>query len=306
MSQSQFCTPIDIHTPSMSPYLPITPAQIAQSAIEAVEAGAAILHQLARDPVTGRPASDPRLYAQFLPAIHAATDAVMNLTTGGGLTMTVEERLEGPLRFKPEMCSVNMGSMNFAIFPLADRPTDWQHDWEQPYLPGTKDFIFRNTFSNIERITNLLGKEHGTRFEHECYDVGQLYNPAHFVDRKVIEPPFLIQTIFGILGGISADWENLAFIKATVDRLFGDAVEWSVLAAGRSQMPFATQAAMRGGHVRVGLEDSLYIERGKLSTSNAEQVRKIRNVVEDLGLQIATPSEARTMLALKGHDLVQL
>lgn len=295
-----------IHTPSMSPHLPVTPAQIAQSAIEAAEAGAAILHLHARDPVTGRPASDPGLYAQFLPVIHAATDAVMNLTTGGGLTMTVEERLEGPLRFKPEMCSLNMGSMNFAIFPLADRLIDWKHDWEQPYLRGTKDFIFRNTFGDIERIINLLGRDHGTRFEHECYDVGHLYNLAHFVDRKLIEPPFLIQTIFGILGGISADWENLAFMKATADRLFGDAAEWSVLAAGRSQMPFATQAAMRGGHVRVGLEDSLFIERGKLSTSNSEQVRKIRTIVEDLGLQIATPTEARAMLALKGRDLVQL
>lgn len=295
-----------IHTPSMSPHLPVTPAQIAQSAIEAAEAGAAILHLHARDPVTGRPASDPGLYAQFLPVIHAATDAVMNLTTGGGLTMTVEERLEGSLRFKPEMCSLNMGSMNFAIFPLADRLIDWKHDWEQPYLRGTKDFIFRNTFGDIERIINLLGRDHGTRFEHECYDVGHLYNLAHFVDRKLIEPPFLIQTIFGILGGISADWENLAFMKATADRLFGDAAEWSVLAAGRSQMPFATQAAMRGGHVRVGLEDSLFIERGKLSTSNSEQVRKIRTIVEDLGLQIATPTEARAMLALKGRDLVQL
>lgn len=295
-----------IHTPSMSPHLPVTPAEIAQSAIEAAEAGAAILHLHARDPVSGRPASDSSLYAEFLPVINAATDAVMNLTTGGGLTMTVEERLEGPLRFKPEMCSLNMGSMNFAIFPLAERPTDWKHEWEQPYLRGTKDFIFRNTFGDIERIINLLGKDYGTRFEHECYDVGHLYNLAHFVDRKLIEPPFLIQTIFGILGGISADWENLAFMKATADRLFGDAAEWSVLAAGRSQMSFATQAAMRGGHVRVGLEDSLFIERGKLSTSNSEQVRKIRTIVEDLGLQIATPTEARAMLALKGRDLVQL
>jgi uncharacterized protein (DUF849 family) len=289
-----------IHTPSMSPHLPITPAEIAQSAIEAAQAGAAILHLHARDPLTGRPASDPELFKQFLPIIRDNTDAVLNLTTGGGLTMTVEERLAAPLRFKPEMCSLNMGSMNFAIFPLAERPTEWKHDWEQPYLRGTKNFIFRNTFKDIERIIELLGNGHGTRFEHECYDVGHLYNLAHFVDLKLIEPPFLIQTIFGILGGIGADWENLAFMKRTADRLFGDAYEWSVLAAGRHQMPFATESAMRGGHVRVGLEDSLFIEKGKLSTSNAEQVRKIRGIIESLGQEIASPEDARRMLGLKG------
>lgn len=245
-----------IHTPSMSESLPVTPDQIARSAIEAAEAGAAILHLHARNPVTGQPAHDPAVYAEFLPRIHAATDAVINLTTGGGLTMTVEERLAAPLRFRPEMCSLNMGSMNFAIFPLAERPTVWRHDWEQPYLRGTRDFIFRNTFGDIESIIERLGKEHGTRFEHECYDVGHLYTLAHFVDRKLIEPPFLIQTIFGILGGIGADWEALGTMKAAVDRLFGTDAEWSVLAAGRNQMPFATQAALRGGHVRVGLEDS--------------------------------------------------
>jgi uncharacterized protein (DUF849 family) len=295
-----------IHTPGMSPHLPITPDQIAESAIGAARAGAAILHLHARDPKTGRPAPDPELYAKFLPRIHTETDAIMNMTTGGGLTMTVEERLEGPLRFLPEMCSLNMGSMNFAIFPLAERPFAWKHDWEQAYLRGTKDYIFRNTFGDIERIVERLGKDHGTRFEHECYDVGHLYNLAHFVDRKVIEPPFLIQTIFGILGGISAEWENLAFMKATADRLFGNAAEWSVLAAGRSQMPFATHSAMRGGHVRVGLEDSLYIERGKLSVSNAEQVAKIRTIIESLALEVATPAEAREMLKLKGRDLVRV
>lgn len=292
-----------IHTPSMSPHLPITPAQIANSAIEAAKAGAAILHLHARDPMTGKPASDPELFKQFLPVIRANTDAVLNLTTGGGLTMTVEERLAAPLQFKPEMCSLNMGSMNFAIFPLAERPTDWKHDWEQPYLRGTKNFIFRNTFEDVERIIGLLGKNHGTRFEHECYDVGHLYNLAHFVDRKLIEPPFLVQTIFGILGGIGADWENLAFMKRTADRLFGDAYEWSVLAAGRHQMPFATESAMRGGHVRVGLEDSLFIEKGKLSISNAEQVSKMRQIIESIGLSVASPAEARAMLRLKGSDL---
>ena len=293
-----------IHTPSMSPYLPVTPAEIAQSAIEAAQAGAAILHLHARDPKTGRPASDPDVFNQFLPVIRDNTNAVINLTTGGGLTMTVEERLAAPLQFKPEMCSLNMGSMNFAIFPLAERPIQWKHDWEQPYLRSTKDFIFRNTFEDIERIIELLGKGHGTRFEHECYDVGHLYNLAHFVDRKLIEPPFLVQTIFGIMGGIGADWENLAFMKRTADRLFGDAYEWSVLAAGRYQMPFSTEAAMRGGHVRVGLEDSLYIERGKLSISNAEQVTKIKLIIESLGQEVASPDEARAILNLKGADRV--
>ncbi|WP_374385093.1 3-keto-5-aminohexanoate cleavage protein [Dongia sp.] len=295
-----------IHTPSMSPYLPVTPDGIARSAIDAAEAGAAILHLHARDPATGRPTSEPTVYAQFLPQIHAATDAVINLTTGGGLTMTIDQRLAAPMHFRPEMCSLNMGSMNFAIFPLAERPTEWKHDWEQPYLRGTKDFIFRNTFGDIEGIIERLGKDHGTRFEHECYDLSHLYNLAHFVDRKLIEPPFLIQTIFGILGGIGADWEALAIMKSTIDRLFGTAAEWSVLAAGRSQMPFATEAAMRGGHVRVGLEDSLYIARGRLASSNAEQVHKIRSVVEALGLEIATPAEARALLALKGRELINL
>jgi uncharacterized protein (DUF849 family) len=295
-----------IHTPTMSQYLPITPEEIARSAIEAARAGAAILHLHARDPVTGRPTPDPEVFSQFLPCIHAETDAVINMTTGGGLTMTVEERLEAPLRFLPEMCSLNMGSMNFAIFGLAERTLEWKHDWEQPYLRGTKDSIFRNTFGDIERIVERLGKEHGTRFEHECYDVGHLYNLAHFVDRKVIEAPFLVQTIFGILGGIASEWENLAFMKATMDRLFGDAAVWSVLAAGRNQMPFATYSTMRGGHVRVGLEDSLYIERGKLAVSNAEQVTKIRTIIEDMGREVATPAEAREQLKLKGRDLVRL
>ncbi|MDR5012553.1 3-keto-5-aminohexanoate cleavage protein [Agrobacterium fabacearum] len=295
-----------IHTPSMSPFLPISPTDIATSAIEAAEAGAAILHLHARHPISGKPEASPEVYAQFLPQIHEATDAVLNLTTGGGLTMTLEERLRAPLQFLPEMCSLNMGSMNFAIFPLAERNLEWKYEWEQPYLRSTKDFIFRNTFGDIESIIEVLGKEHGTRFEHECYDVGHLYNLAHFVDRKLVEPPFLVQMIFGVLGGISAEWENIAFMKATADRLFGDACEWSVLATGRNQMPFATQAAMRNGHVRVGLEDSLYIERGKLSKSNAEQVRKIRSLMEGLGMEIASPSEARQMLGLKGRDLIRL
>ena len=293
-----------IHTPTMSDALPYRPEDIAQQAIEAAEAGAAILHLHARDPETGRPSPDPAVFMRFLPVIKQGCDAVVNITTGGGLNMTVEQRLEAPLLARPEMCSLNMGSMNFGIYPLADRYKTWKFDWEEPYLRGTDDFIFRNTFRDIERIIKMLGEEHGTRFEHECYDVGHLYNLAHFVDRKLIKPPFSVQMIFGILGGIGPDMRNLMFMKETADRLFGDAYQWSVLAAGRHQIPFATQAAMMGGNIRVGLEDSLYIGRGQLAKSNAEQVTKMRHIVEELGYEIATPAEARAALALKGADRV--
>jgi uncharacterized protein (DUF849 family) len=293
-----------IHTPTMSDSLPSRPEDIASQAIEAAEAGAAILHLHARDPQTGKPTPDPKVFMQFLPRIKQSCDAVINITTGGGLNMSVEERLVGPLALKPEMCSLNMGSMNFGIFPLAERYKTWKFDWEEPYLRATDDHIFRNTFRDIGRILKLLGEEHGTRFEHECYDVGHLYNLAHFVDRGMVKPPFFVQIIFGILGGIGAEMRNLFFMKETADRLFGDAYQWSVLAAGRHQMPFATQAAMMGGNVRVGLEDSLYIGKGKLARSNAEQVRKIRTIVEELGHDIATPAEAREALALKGGDRV--
>ncbi len=293
-----------IHTPTMSDALPITPSQIADQAIAASEAGASILHLHARDPDTGKPTPDPKVFMQFLPRIKQATDAVLNITTGGGLNMSVEERLAAPLLAKPEMCSLNMGSMNFGIFGLADRYKDWKHDWEEPYLRGTDDFIFRNTFRDISRILEMLGKGCGTRFEHECYDTGHLYNLAYFVDKKLIEPPFFVQTIFGILGGIGCDWDNVLFMKNTADKLFGKDYVWSVLAAGRQQMPVCTQAAMMGGNVRVGLEDSLYIGRGKLAENNAEQVAKIRRIVEELGLSVATPTEARELLALKGADRV--
>jgi len=293
-----------IHTPTMSGALPVTPDEITEQSVAAAEAGAAILHLHARDPVDGRPSPDPKLFMDFLPRIKQQTDAVLNVTTGGGLNMTVEDRLAAPLVAKPEMCSLNMGSMNFAIFPLAEKFSVWKHGWEEPYLRGTDDFIFRNTFKDIARIIELLGKGHGTRFEHECYDVGHLYNLAHFVDRKVIEPPFFVQTIFGILGGIAADWDNLHFMKKTADKLFGADYAWSVLAAGRFQLPFVTQAAMMGGNVRVGLEDNLYIGKGKLASSNAEQVRKVRAVLEALDFEIATPAEARAMLRLKGADRV--
>jgi uncharacterized protein (DUF849 family) len=293
-----------IHTPTMSEFLPVTPDEIANQAIGAAEAGAAILHLHARDPVDGRPTPDPDVFLQFLPRIKQATGAVVNITTGGGLTMTVDDRLKAPLRLKPEMCSLNMGSMNFGIFQLADRYRTWKHDWEEGYLRNTDDHIFRNTFRDIAKIIQKLGDEHGTRFEHECYDVGHLYNLAHFVDRGTVKPPFFVQLIFGILGGIGAEMRNLQFMKETADRLFGNDYRWSVLAAGRHQIPFAAQAAMMGGNVRVGLEDSLYISRGVLANSNAEQVIKIRRIVEELGFEIATPAEAREALALKGADRV--
>ena len=293
-----------IHTPSMSDALPITPEQIAQSSIEAAEAGAAIIHLHARNPDTGEPTPDPAVFMRFLPTIKQSTDAVLNITTGGGLTMTLAERLAAPLQAKPEMCSLNMGSMNFNISGAGARVKHWKHAWEQPYLARTEDYIFRNTFKDIEGVVEQLGKAHGTRFEFECYDVGHLYNLAHMLERKVVEPPLFVQTIFGILGGIGAEPRNLQFMKETADRLFGDAYVWSVLAAGRHQMPFTTMAGILGGNVRVGLEDSLYISKGKMASSNAEQVAKIRRILEELSLEIATPAEARAILHLKGGDRV--
>lgn len=293
-----------IHTPSMSPALPITPEEIARSSIEAAEAGAAIIHLHARNPETGEPTPDPDVFMRFLPVIKQSCDAVVNITTGGGLNMTVDDRLAAPLRAKPEMCSLNMGSMNFNISNAGARVTDWKHAWEQPYLARTDDHIFRNTFRDISRITEVLGKGHGTRFEFECYDVGHLYNLAYMLDRKAVEPPLFVQTIFGILGGIGAEPRNLLFMRETADRLFGKDYEWSVLAAGRHQLGFCTMAGIMGGNVRVGLEDSLYIGKGKLASSNAEQVAKIRRILEELSLEIATPAEARQILKLKGGDRV--
>lgn len=293
-----------IHTPSMSPHLPITPAEIAQASIEAAEAGASIIHLHARDPQTGEPSPDPALFMQFLPVIKQSTDAVINITTGGGMNMTVDDRLAAPLLARPEMASLNMGSMNFNIAGSAARVKQWKHEWEKPYLERTVNHIFRNTFQDIEQIVERLGKGHGTRFEFECYDVGHLYNLAHMLDRGVVEGPLFVQTIFGILGGIAAEPRNLHFMKDTADRLFGDQYVWSVLAAGRHQMPFTTMAGIMGGNVRVGLEDSLWIGPGQQATSNAQQVAKIRRILEDLGHQIASPEEARAMLRLKGGDLV--
>ncbi|WP_223262836.1 3-keto-5-aminohexanoate cleavage protein [Sphingobium sp. SCG-1] len=291
-----------IHTPTMSDALPQTPEQIAEESIAAAEAGAAIIHLHARVPEDGRPTGDPEVFARFLPVIKQRTDAVLNLTTGGSLTMPVQERLAAAVRFQPEVCSLNMGSMNFAIFPVAGRITEWKYPWEKDYVVNSDDYVFRNSFRDIAYMFETLGGM-GTKFEHECYDLSHLYNLAHFVDRGLIEPPFFIQMVFGLLGGVGADPENLAFMKQTADRLFGkENFQWSVLAAGRHQMQFATQAALLGGHVRVGLEDSLYIERGKLATSNAQQVEKIRRILAELGHEPATPTEAREMLGLKGGD----
>ena len=293
-----------IHTPTMSSALPITPSEIAEQAIGAAEAGAAILHLHARDPIDGRPSSDPELFMEFLRRIKQSTDAVCNLTTGGSLKMTVEERLAAPLRASPEMCSLNMGSMNFALYPMADRYKDWKHDWEEPYLRESDDYIFRNTFRDIEKIAKTLGEGHGVKFEHECYDVGHLYNLAHCIDRGLFKAPIFLQFIFGILGGIGPELDNLLFMKRTADRLFGDNYHWSVLGAGRFQMPLATHSALLGGNVRVGLEDNLSIARGTLASSNAEQVTKARTIIEELGSEVATPAEARQMLGLKGGDQV--
>ncbi len=293
------------HTPSMSDALPVTPDEIAEQGIAAAEAGAAILHLHARQPHNGMPTGDPAVFDQFLPVIKQRTDAVINLTTGGSATMPVEERLLAARHFKPEMCSLNMGSINFAFFDVAKKITTWKHDWEEGYVANSDDYIFRNTFRDIATILGTMS-DAGTRFELECYDLGHLYNLAHFVDRGLIKPPFFIQMIFGILGGMGPDLENLTFMKMTAERLFGrENFQWSVLAAGRHQMPFLTQAALMGGNVRVGLEDSLFISRGELATSNAQQVEKIVRIIREMGREPATPDEARAMLGLKGGDRVE-
>lgn len=291
-----------VHTPSMSPHLPVTPEQIADQAIAAAEAGAAILHLHARDPETGAPTPDPDVFLRFLPRIRDATDAVINISTGGGQQMSVAQRMEAALRVHPEMASLNMGTMNFGLFPALDKPRDWQHAWEPEFLEASRDFVFRNTFADIEQLLARLGDGCGTRFEFECYDVGHLYTLKHFLDRGLVKPPLFVQFVLGILGGIGADPENLLFMKQTADRLFGDNYTWSVLGAGRAQMPLVSMSAAMGGHVRVGLEDSLYIERGRLAVSNAEQVQRIRGIAEGLSRTVATPAEVRDMLGLKGGD----
>lgn len=294
------------HTPTMSPALPVTPQEIAEQSIAAARAGAAILHLHARVPETGEPTGDPEIYSRFLQQIRGECDAVINITTGGSATMAVADRLQAALRFRPEMCSLNMGSINFAFFNAARRISTWKHSWEEAYVRNSDDYIFRNTFRDITYILESL-REHGTKFEHECYDVGHLYNLAHFVDSGLVKPPFFIQHIFGIMGGIGAHPDNLHFMKQTADRLFGaESYQWSVLAAGRAQMPFITQAALLGGNVRVGLEDSLFIQPGQLASSNAEQVEKAVRILTELGLEVATADEAREMLDLKGAAAVSI
>ena len=291
-----------IHTPSMSPYLPVTAEEITTQAIEAAETGAAILHLHARDPENGRPSAVPEHFMAFLPRIKQASDAVINISTGGSAVMTLDDRLAAPKLAEPEMCSLNMGSMNFALYPAAERITEWKHDWEKPFLEGSDDLVFKNTPRDIARILAELGQERGARFEFECYDVGHLYMLRHFADRGLVEPPFFIQFVFGVLGGIGANPENLVHMKRIADTLFAEDYAFSVLAAGRHQIPLATISAAMGGHVRVGLEDSLMIARGQLAEKNADQVAKIRRIVEDLGRVTATPAEARGMLGLKGAD----
>jgi uncharacterized protein (DUF849 family) len=292
-----------IHTPTMSPHLPITPQEIADAAIGAAEAGAAIVHLHARNPKTGQPDQSPEAFAPFLRVIKQRSNCVVNVTTGGAPTLTIEERLRPAATFKPEVASLNMGSMNFGLYPMLARFKEFKHDWERPYLEGSRDRIFKNTFADIEHILTSCA-ENGTRFEVECYDIGHLYTLAHFVDRGVVKPPLFVQSVFGILGGIGPHPEDVAHMKRTADRLFGGAYHWSVLGAGRNQLPIAAMAASMGGNVRVGLEDSLWVGPGKLAESNAQQVRLARQIVEGLGLEIASPDDARAMLELKGGDRV--
>ncbi len=289
-----------IHTPTMSPYLPLTPGDIARQAIDAAEAGASILHLHARDPRDGHPVPDPAAFMEFLPEIKQSTDAVINITTGGGLGMTIQERMAAALRAKPELASLNMGSMNFGLYPALKRHETFRFQWEPAYLEMTRDFVYRNTFKDIEVILKDLGEGCDTRFEFECYDVGHLYNLAHFLDRGLVRPPLFVQTIFGILGGIGPDAENVAHMKRIADKLFGNGYLWSILAAGRHQMSLVTMGAIMGANVRVGLEDSLYLEKGRLAKSNAEQVGRIRSILENLSLSVASPAETREMLSLKG------
>lgn len=295
-----------IHTPSMSPHLPYRPEDIARQSIEAAEAGAAILHLHARDPETGRPSADPAHYAAFLPQIAQGCDAVINLTTGGSAVMTLEDRLRGPKQFRPEMCSLNMGTMNFALYPMADKPRDWQFDWEEPFLRGSDDLVFKNTPRDIAGVLTQMGEQRGARFEFECYDLSHLYMLRHFADRGLLQAPYFIQFVFGVLGGMGPDPDTLDHLLRLADKLFGADYRFSVLAAGRHQIPMAARAAELGGHVRVGLEDNLMLDRGVLARSNAELVMRIRDRVAALGRDIATPAEVRAMLGLKGADQVAI
>jgi len=293
-----------IHTPSMSPHLPITPEQIADAAVGAAEAGAALVHVHARNPENGLPDQSPEAFGKFLKVIKQRSSCVINITTGGAPTMSIEERLKPCAVFKPEVASLNMGSMNFGLYPMLERQKEFKYDWEKPYLEGSRDRIFKNTFTDIEHILTTCA-ENGTRFEIECYDIGHLYTLRHFADRGIVKPPFFIQSVFGILGGIGPHPEDVQHMKRTADRLFGDQYQWSVLGAGRNQLPIAAQAIALGGNVRVGMEDSLWSGPGKLATSNAEQVKLARQMIEALGLEVATPDDARELLELKGADRVE-
>lgn len=292
-----------IHTPSMSPYLPVTPEEIIDAAVGAAEAGAALVHVHARNPVTGQPDQSPEAFEPFLKVIKQRSNCVINITTGGAPTMLVEERLKPCAHFKPEVASLNMGSMNFGLYPMLNRFKEFKHDWERPYLEGSNDRVFKNTFKDIENILTTCAKN-GTRFEIECYDIGHLYTLAHFVDRGLVKPPFFVQSVFGLLGGIGPHPEDVAHMKRTADRLFGDDYHWSVLGAGRHQLPIAAMAVAMGGNLRVGLEDSLWLGPGQLAKSNADQVKAARKIIEGLGLEIATPDDAREQLQLKGADKV--
>jgi uncharacterized protein (DUF849 family) len=292
-----------IHTPSMSPHLPVTPEEIADAAVGAAEAGAAIVHLHARDPQTGKPDQSPEAFAPFLQVIKQRSDCVINLTTGGAPYMTIEERVRPAATYKPEVASLNMGSMNFGLFPMLDRFKEFKHEWERQHLENSRNLVFKNTYQDIEYILRTCA-ENGTRFEFECYDISHLYNLAHFLQRGLVQPPLFVQSVFGILGGIGPHPEDVQHMKRTADRLFGDAYRWSVLGAGRNQMPIAAMAAAMGGNVRVGLEDSLWDGPGRLAESNAVQVRRARSLIEGLGLEVATPAEAREILALKGGDRV--
>jgi uncharacterized protein (DUF849 family) len=292
-----------IHTPSMSPHLPVTPDEIIDAAVGAAEAGAALVHVHARNPVTGQPDQSPEAFEPFLKVIKQRSDCVINITTGGAPTMGVEERLGPCAHFKPEVASLNMGSMNFGLYPMLARFKDFKHDWERPYLEGSKDRIFKNTFQDIENILTTCA-ENNTRFEIECYDIGHLYTLAHFVDRGLVKPPFFVQSVFGILGGIGPHPEDVVHMKRTADRLFGDQYHWSVLGAGRHQLPIAAMSVAMGANLRVGLEDSLWLGPGQLAKSNADQVKAARMIIEGLGLDVATPADAREMLQLKGADNV--
>jgi uncharacterized protein (DUF849 family) len=292
-----------IHTPSMSPYLPITPDEIAEAAIGAAKAGAAVVHLHAREPADGRPTQDPKMFKQFLPKIKAASDVVVNITTGGAPTMSIEDRLQPALQLKPEVASLNMGSMNFGLYEMVPRVKEWKHEWEKPYLATSDERIFKNTFKDIAHILQSCS-ENNTRFEIECYDIGHLYTAAHFLERGLVKPPLFIQSVFGIRGGIGPHPEDVMHMRRTADRLFGDQYQWSVLGGGRNQMYIATQSAVMGGNVRVGLEDSLWLGKGTLAKTNADQVSKIRRILEELGFEIATPDDARQILKLKGKNNV--